>query len=229
MHGHHHDGADGASCGTSSSSSSSSSSLPQSSLDDWDMHLLLKPSPRCKDLHSSEPCFYSTPAFDVGGAGHDGDDMCSHDVSTRGGPARAVRFDDYDEVFDIPHINDMSQEEKADAYMSPEQLACIRREALSLIRQLDSEGGGEGAVLADPCTRGLLQHTRAALARTMAGRYQLYDIVYEVQQWQWQQARRHGEDDPDLLARTIRHSGITERGAEQARARAMSDMVEASR
>jgi hypothetical protein len=205
-----------------------------SSVDDCDMVMLLATAsasqPQQRNFHSSEPCLF-TSTFDLEeGMGFCVDSTITNDSSPSHSHIpikKSVQFEDYDDVFAVPNFSDVSPDQKDDMYMSSEQLDCVRREALSLIHQLDNMEEN-GTAQASFCTRGLVQHTRAARTATLVGRYQLYDIVSDVQQNYYNRCLDENQvaANVELLARCLMQSGVSERSAEQARARAIHDAEE---
>jgi hypothetical protein len=103
-----------------------------------------------------------------------------------------VRFADYEEVVEIPHVNDMTQEEIDDSYMSDVELRAIQYECKALVRMMDEEDED----LRDVCVRGLDQHTPEYSRCRKATRQQAYDAVFEVQSYQAFQ----GVSAPELIA-----------------------------
>ncbi len=107
-----------------------------------------------------------------------------------------VRFADYDEVVKIPHINDMTQEEIDDSYMSDDELRAIRHECKALVRMIDA--GDED--LGDVCLRGLDQHTPEYSRLRKVTQEQVYDAIFGVQSYQVFK----GVSAPELMAELCR-------------------------
>jgi hypothetical protein len=114
---------------------------------------------------------------------------------------RNVRFATCDEVFEIPHINELSQEEIDAVYMSYEEGRAIRR-TCSLLCKVFANGIQE-AQIAGECVRGLEAHIPQYIQRTYTIRQQLYDAIHEIQYFE----DKTGLDMSDMIADTCqKHS-----------------------
>ena len=102
---------------------------------------------------------------------HHGHSTIEEDLSLRSTwLGRRVRFSDYDDVFEIRHIDDMSSEEIDYLWLSRECLYAIREECRSIVQLINEGCAGEIHI------RGLDQHT----ARAVSYRKALQDIIYEA-------------------------------------------------
>lgn len=107
-------------------------------------------------------------------------------------PKRRLRFTAYDEVLEIPHINDLSAEEVEAVWMHPDEFTRIRRECLGAVGDIGEDKVSDGFLL-----RGLDQHTnRYKQTRDFIGR-QVYDAVLSVQEFE----RANGLDCSELMAK----------------------------
>ena len=96
---------------------------------------------------------------------------------------RNVHFADHDSVVEIPHINDMSDEEVEGQYMSQTELQSIREQCKVYVRMID-EGLHMYKGKAKFCTRGLDQHIHAYTSQAQEIRDCIYDSVFSVQELQ---------------------------------------------
>ena len=88
-----------------------------------------------------------------------------------------VTFAEYDDVAEIPHINDMSDEEFDAVYYSEEELHAIRTECKELVRMINKKH----ISIQGKCVRGLDQHTAEYSKWRKQIRTRIYDAVFEVQ------------------------------------------------
>jgi hypothetical protein len=112
---------------------------------------------------------------------------------------RNVRFATCDEVFEIPHINELSQEETDAVYMSHEEGRAIRRRCSRLCKALAN--GVKEAQIVGECVRGLearLPQYAQHAQRSYAIRQQLYNTIYESQCFE----DKTGLDMSDMIADT---------------------------
>jgi hypothetical protein len=93
---------------------------------------------------------------------------------------RKVNFAPYDQVFEIPHIDDLSDDEVANVWMSPEDGSKIRQECQSIVVMMNNECEN----LKDVETRGLEQHAMAYTEQCKAIKYLLYEAVNRIQSFQ---------------------------------------------
>jgi hypothetical protein len=110
---------------------------------------------------------------------------------------RGVRFAEYGEVFKIPHIDDLSDEEVESVWTSPEELNEIQnsaRETASLIDSPNFGGalasrrrGQDGGI----CFRGLDQNTPSYVKKREATQNWIYDAVFRLQRLNWAQQDAH--------------------------------------
>jgi len=102
-----------------------------------------------------------------------------------------IAFADYDLVYEIPHINDMSPEEIHDQWMTAEDLLNIRKSCIGTVKDMNNGEPPEGMFL-----RGLDQHTLKYKERKDEIDRQVYDAVFRIQEFQ----RMSGVDASDVMA-----------------------------
>jgi hypothetical protein len=95
-------------------------------------------------------------------------------------------------VFHIPHINDMSEEEIQDCWMTSEDLRAIRQSCIGTVRELNNGEPPEGMFL-----RGLDQHSHKYKERKDKINNQVYDAVFRIQEFQ----RLSGKDASEVMAK----------------------------
>jgi hypothetical protein len=91
-----------------------------------------------------------------------------------------VTFSPTDELQEIPHINDLSDEEVSDVWMTRTELQAIRRQCATIVKFMDMESAVKHGV----CLRGLEQNTPSYVAVQVGIRQQLYDALCAIQQFQ---------------------------------------------
>jgi hypothetical protein len=130
---------------------------------------------------------------------HDDDMVTKRPLQAQQQERRNVRFATFDQVFEIPHINELSQEEIDAVYISHEEGRAIRRRCSRLCKALAN--GVQEAQIVGECVRGLEarlpQYVQRA-KRSAAIRQQLYDTIYEIQCFE----DKTGLDMCDLIADT---------------------------
>jgi hypothetical protein len=105
-----------------------------------------------------------------------------------------VRFAHDDEVFEIPHLNDLSEDVISNVWMSREELSSLRRQCASIVTvMVDVETAAKHGV----CLRGLEQNTPGYVVRQMAIRNQIYDTINAIQEYQ----EITGTAVPELIAK----------------------------
>ena len=110
---------------------------------------------------------------------------------------KSLSFSKYDEVYEIPHINDMPESQIRDCYMSPEESKAIRMECRDLLSELDDECNifmeeeGYRHLSKLDMYRGLEKHTKTQSRRIESLQDKVYDVVFALQQYGW------GDDDGD--------------------------------
>jgi hypothetical protein len=119
-----------------------------------------------------------------------------HDNVVKKGPLlqhvvsnRSVSFALYDEVFEIPHINNLSDDEVDNVWMSSDELKAVRRSCINVVERMNA---GEKGL----CTRGLEQHNKKGLERTTKNKKTANDAVFGIQKFQ----QIKGVALPELLA-----------------------------
>lgn len=93
---------------------------------------------------------------------------------------RNVDFAPYDEVFEIPHIDDLLDDEIDNVWMTPEDGSKIREECKSIVVMMNDESEN----LKDVETRGLEQHAMAYTEQRRAIKHLLYEAVDRIQNFQ---------------------------------------------
>jgi hypothetical protein len=93
---------------------------------------------------------------------------------------RNVNFAPSDMVFEIPHIDDLSEDEIDNVWMSPEDGSKIRQECQSIVVMMNNESEN----LKDIETRGLEQHAVAYTEQCTAIKHLLYEAVDRIQTFQ---------------------------------------------
>lgn len=116
---------------------------------------------------------------------------------------RNVHFADHDSVVEIPHINDMTDEEVEGQYMSQNELQAIREQCKVYVRMID-EGLHMRKGKAKFCTRGLDQHIKAYTSQAQEVRDCIYDSVFSVQSLQ----ATADSDLSELIAKVSRRLSI---------------------
>lgn len=106
----------------------------------------------------------------------------------------SVTFSSTDELQEIPHINDLSESEIRDVWMTREELQTIRRQCATIVKFMDMDSASRHGV----CLRGLEQNTPSYVELQVEIRQQLYDAVFAIQQFQ----DTTGVAVPELLAET---------------------------
>ena len=93
-------------------------------------------------------------------------------------PRKQVHFGDYDDVFEIIHLDDMDDDEFYDSYYSREELKAIRCECISLVKQMNNNKQDFDENL---CVRGLDRHTSEYTTWRKEIQGLLYETVFEAQ------------------------------------------------
>jgi hypothetical protein len=130
--------------------------------------------------------------------------------------APKVQFADHDIVYEIPHVNDMYDEEISAVFLTVGELRALREECKTLVRMIDDGlHVFDGKELFD--TRGLEAHTQEYTRRASELRDNLYDSIHAAQCFQdaW------GEDASDAIAQLSRE--VSAISTEIARATAKED------
>jgi hypothetical protein len=111
---------------------------------------------------------------------------------------RQVHFAAYDEVFEIPHINDLSDEEFDGVWMTEDELNSIRRRCKALAKMMDEDE--ERARQKISCTRGIYEHSTQYIEKRHQTRDKVYKAVFLVQD----HYDAAGEYDAELLGEISR-------------------------
>jgi hypothetical protein len=105
---------------------------------------------------------------------------------------KRVRFSKFDDVFEIPHIKDLSTQEIRDVWMADEDFKSIRQECIGAVEIIGKGDVSDGFLL-----RGLDQHTlKYKTARETIGR-KVTDVVLSIQEFE----RASGVDASELMAK----------------------------
>mmetsp|Transcript_3017 Transcript_3017/g.7094 ORF Transcript_3017/g.7094 Transcript_3017/m.7094 type:complete len:169 (+) Transcript_3017:62-568(+) len=86
---------------------------------------------------------------------------------------RHVRFSPNDRIFEIPHLNDISDDEVDDVWMSPEDFKAIQRECKAIVLMIQHKH----SLLKNIEIRGLEHHTPSEKEETEGLQDLLYDTV----------------------------------------------------
>ena len=136
---------------------------------------------------------------------------------------KTVRFAEYDQVKEITHRNDMSEQDFDAMYMSGEESAEARQSALNelvaVVRGQLLEDDEDGV-----CVRGLENHMLENSQRFREAVNKLYDIVYDCQTFEDENGVQVPEE---YLAQYMIQ--VSESSQEEAYERAASDAFEAQR
>ena len=132
---------------------------------------------------------------------------------------KSVTFSDYDEVFDIPHIYDLTQDEVDDVWYSEDDFDDIRYNCSRIIKALS--GKSSRPLDKSVCVRGLEQHSREYSRRRKLILKKVYDTVAEIQSIQTFQ----GVSMADLMAELCIQ--CTSQSVRDAQLLAMNDSVAA--
>jgi hypothetical protein len=133
---------------------------------------------------------------------------------------RSVHFANFDDVYEIKHINDMSKDEIDSIWMSSEEKSDVRLESIQIVNMMNSHQGT--SELEGLCLRGLDQHVFSYKERSKETVNRLYDLVYECQTFE----DRHGVQVPDdILAKYLQ--ALSFHCGEEAQARGIRDMNDA--
>jgi hypothetical protein len=92
-----------------------------------------------------------------------------------------VRFSPYDEILEIPHVNDLSQEEVDDVWMSRDGLQLIQTHCRSKVKMMEEMPNELDAIW---CVRGLEQHTSRHSQNRTRTKLQIYNAVFELHKFQ---------------------------------------------
>jgi hypothetical protein len=106
---------------------------------------------------------------------------------------RQVHFAEYDEVWEIPHINNLSDEEVDGVWMTQDELRTIRRRCLAMVKLMEKDE--EKARQKMPCTRGIYEHTKQYTEKRHQTRNKVYEAVFSAQDHH----DATGEYDAELL------------------------------
>jgi hypothetical protein len=92
---------------------------------------------------------------------------------------RQVHFAEYDEIVEIPHINDLSDEEVDGVWMTEDELRSIRRRCKDMVKMMEKDE--EKARKKISCTRGIYEHTKQYIEKRDQIRGKIYEAVIAVQ------------------------------------------------
>lgn len=94
---------------------------------------------------------------------------------------KAVRFDDYDYEHEIPHINDLSEEEIDAVWLSRDEHEAIRTKCKNILMFVNDEMTCNEYGI---CFRGLDQNTPEYIEQKAATYRYIYDSLHAIQQFQ---------------------------------------------
>jgi hypothetical protein len=92
---------------------------------------------------------------------------------------KCISFAAYDEVIEIPHINDFSDDEIKNTWMSHQQCQSMRKEFAELVNRMDEAHSTDQKIFSF-CTRGLESHTDLYSTRRKAYRRVMYNAMARV-------------------------------------------------
>jgi hypothetical protein len=130
----------------------------------------------------------------------------------------SVTFAPTDELQEIPHLRDLSDEEIANVWMTAGELHAIRRQCSTIVKFIDSAIMDTTATHG-VCLRGLEQNTPSYVSIQMAVRAQLYDAVFFIQHFQ----QHAGVAVPNLIAETCQK--FSSKSVAQAHAVGLNDQT----
>jgi hypothetical protein len=133
---------------------------------------------------------------------------------------RSVRFANFDDVYEIKHINDMSKDEIDSIWMSSEEKSDVRMESIQIVNMMNSHQ--VTFELEGVCLRGLDQHVSSYKERSKETVNRLYNLIYECQTFE----DRHGVQVPDDILAKYLHF-LSSRCGVEAQARGIRDMNDA--
>ena len=135
---------------------------------------------------------------------------------------KSVHFANFDDVYEIQHINDMSTDEIDSIWMSNEEKNAVRMESLHIVNMMNQQDITPTSELEGLCLRGLDQHKSSYTKQSKETVNRLYDIVYECQTFE----DMHGVQVPDdILAKYL--NAVSSRCETEAHARGIRDMNDA--
>ena len=94
---------------------------------------------------------------------------------------RSIQFAKQDEIYEIPHIDDMSDEEIDDVWLSNREMKKVRQEARSIVSLIDSDDFMLDDYNDGLCVRGLDQHTKTYMNRRQAENDLMFEAVFRLQ------------------------------------------------
>lgn len=153
-------------------------------------------------IHSTHTCFEPKPIYNP------------NKVRKEKMPRR-IQFLEDDDIFEIPHIDDLSDEEVEDVWMSPEDFKVIRRDCQKIIMILEHDSNlieGMGIEL-----RGLEHHMLSQRKHIDGIQELLYDTVDRLMRFQDETSM----DIEDMLADMCRK--ISSKSEAMARHTALKD------
>ena len=92
---------------------------------------------------------------------------------------RCVQFAAQKEVFDIPHLDDICDEEYDETWYSPDEIDAMVQEAKSLAAKID-----QGCLVSGVCTRGLEQNTKSHRKRLLSIAELKFQAISSLQDFQ---------------------------------------------
>ena len=117
------------------------------------------------------------------------DDECTFVTETQGKPLhekqqrsnnkKSVKFADYDDVYEIQHIDDITDEELNALYLSADERKAIQLDCLSIVHKVDNCDIGFDDTT--HCVRGLEFQTAEYIKWRKGIQKQLYAVVFEAQ------------------------------------------------
>jgi hypothetical protein len=114
-------------------------------------------------------------------------------------PRRRLRFAKSDQVIEIPHIDDLSDEEVRDVWLSPQEFKAIRKRAIDAVAFIESMGGE--AFPPGLCIRGLDQNTHEYSKKRQALQDLLYEVIRRIQPFK--KTKQEGDGERDVIDNLI--------------------------
>ena len=115
--------------------------------------------------------------------------------------AKSVCFDQYDDMVEIEHVDDFSQEQVDDLWWSPQEQHDIRMTCCNLV-----ERSNAGDVMNKEEMLGLEKHTHAVAKPVKKLRRAVYEAVFSIQEMEQASSSSAGAQ-PSLIAELYEESG----------------------
>ena len=113
--------------------------------------------------------------------------------------SKSVRFDEYDKVKEVAHVNNFSQKKLDRLWFSPEERSETRKECLAFVRRFNA-----GEVIEKDAMLGLEKQTKASLESFTKHRRIVNDTVFSLQNFQ----QGTSVAQPSLIAKFYEKSSV---------------------